>query len=83
MQFFPEEAEYFQEVAEKVVAIKSKKYIARLKDFDSFIDKLIDFKDVQGIYNTSSAMLEIIEMLDKYLEEQAKLAEAEAEHDHN
>lgn len=64
----------------KVLENKAKRspvFVGRYEDFDAFFDALLKFKEVAGVYNTSTALLMLVEIAEKWVAEQ-KEAEQEA-----
>lgn len=67
LAFFPSEIERLEEVLEKLKIRRKKRYAAQLEQFDRFIDRLMDFKEATDIYNSGTAMLAILDIVEEWL----------------
>lgn len=67
LAFFPSEIERLEEVFEKLKAHRKKRYAAQLEQFDRFIDRLMDFKEATDIYNSGTAMLAVLDIVEEWL----------------
>jgi len=68
--FFPSEVEKLDEFMKRLGTLTKKRYVGRLDEFDRFVEMLLNFKDASGIYNSATAMLEIIEIVEEWLARQ-------------
>jgi hypothetical protein len=66
--FFKPEIEQLETFVKEVTKRRRKRYAADLKHFDRFVDSLIEYKEVTNIYNSSTALLTILEVVDEWLE---------------
>jgi len=74
ISFFPSELERVEEVLEQIKQRKGQRYAAQVEQFDRFIDRLMDFKEAAEIYNSATAILAILDMVEDWLEQQAQEA---------
>lgn len=70
LAFFPSEIERVQAVFEQIKARKRTRYAAQVEQFDRFVDRLMDFKEASGIYNSATAILAILDMVEEWLASQ-------------
>lgn len=75
LAFFPSEIERFDAVLKQLSASKKVRYAAQAEQFDRFVDRLMDFKEVAGIYNSATAILAILDIVDAWLAEHAEADE--------
>lgn len=71
LSFFPSELERVNEVLEQVKARKGQRYAAQAEQFDRFVERLMDFKEAAGIYNSATAILAILDIVEAWLAQQA------------
>jgi len=81
LAFFPSEIERFDAVLKQLSASKKVRYAAQAEQFDRFVDKLMDFKEVAGIYNSATAILAILDIVEAWLAEHAEADEQEESKD--
>lgn len=77
--FFPSEMEKVDEFMKRLGGLSKKRYAGRLDDFDRFIEMLLNFKEASGIYNSATAMLSIMEIVEAWLVAQADQVRVELE----
>ena len=71
LAFFPAEIERLDTVLEQIKKRKAKRYAAQTEQFDRFVDRLMDFKEAAGIYNSATALLAILDIVEAWLAEHA------------
>ncbi len=81
LAFFPAEIERLDSVLERLKAHRAERYAAQVEQFDRFIDRLMDFKEAAGIYNSATAMLAILDIVDEWLAAHAEGADIEESSD--
>lgn len=59
-------------------AKRSAVFLGRYEDFDAFFDAFIKFKEVAGVKNSSTALLLLIEIAEKWIAEQKEAEQEEA-----
>lgn len=69
LAFFPSEIEQVDAALEQIKARRRQRYAVQVEQFDRFIDRLMDFKEAAGIYNSATAMLAILDIVEEWLEE--------------
>lgn len=79
LAFFPSEIERVNEVLEQVKNRKGRYYAAQAEQFERFIERLMDFKEAAGIYNSATAILAILDIVEAWLAQQAEEAAPDVE----
>lgn len=72
--FFPSEVEKLDEFMRRLGGLTKRRYVGRMEEFDRFIEGLLNFKEASGVYNSATAMLAIVEIVEAWLAEQANQA---------
>jgi len=67
LTFFPSEIERLEGVIKRLAAHKRQRYAAPLEQFDRFIDRMMDFKEATGIYNSATAVLAMLDIVEEWL----------------
>jgi hypothetical protein len=68
--FLPEEVERLQAVVDGLGRLgggEALRYAARLADFDRFFEALLKVKEVEGIVNSATAVLRMVEIVEEHL----------------
>jgi hypothetical protein len=77
LAFFPSEIERVNDVLTRLAARRRAYYVAQIEQFDRFVDRLMDFKEAAGIYNSATAILAILDIVEEWLAQQADAGEIE------
>lgn len=67
LAFFPSEIERLDDVLKQLAARRKTRYAAQIEQFDRFVDRLMDFKEAAGIYNSATAILAILDIVEEWL----------------
>lgn len=68
LYFVSSEIDRIETVLEQLGAVTKRRFAARVEDFDTFFEMLLDFKEASGIMSTSTAFLAMIEIVTEWLE---------------
>jgi hypothetical protein len=72
--FLPEEVERVQAVVDGLGRLgggEAVRYAARLADFDRFFEALLKVKEVEGIVNSATAVLRMVEIVEAHLADES------------
>lgn len=70
--FVPPEADFIEEIVDKLKRASTRRLVADLKLWDKFFDTLLEFKEVAGVLNTSTAFALMIQIADDWIDEHNK-----------
>ncbi|KPL72271.1 hypothetical protein ADN00_15765 [Ornatilinea apprima] len=65
--FVPAEIERVSDVIKRIGKSNRTRLIAGVDEFDRFFDKLLEFKEAEGIINTATAFAKMADILEEYL----------------
>ncbi len=69
--FLPDEVVKLHAVLEALGKGEGVRYAARMADFESFFEALLKCKEAEGIVNSATAVLRMVEIVEGYLAEKA------------
>jgi hypothetical protein len=72
LAFFPSEIERLDAVLEQIKIRKRQRYAVQTEQFDRFVDRMMDFKEAAGIYNSATALLAILDIVEEWLAKEAQ-----------